>query len=123
MLDDFKEHYLPILKRNSNSTLNFKVFERAHSKEPKLVRYSKMDNNLPKIGTIRDVSSHRNLFDVKKKADLNDERPTHRLGKENAEMQRKEGMEPNHRDKFQRFSQEIQSVYFKRNHSDHNSIL
>jgi SpoVK/Ycf46/Vps4 family AAA+-type ATPase len=75
---------LPILKRNSNSTLNFRVFEKSRSKEPKIMRISKIDSNLPKIGTVRDVSSHRCIFDLRIKVDPNEARSSYRIGKENS---------------------------------------
>jgi hypothetical protein len=85
-MSELKEYLLPVLKRNSRSNLNFKVFEKGHSKSPKIIRYSKLDNNFPKIGMSRDTSSYRSILDVRRKAEANKERLSHRADLVNLDL-------------------------------------
>ena len=90
-MNELKTSYLPILKRSSNSNINLRVFEKAHSKQPKRVRCSKVDSNMPKIGTTREYSSHRHLFDTRKIMNSREDKVSHVLDKENMSYHKREG--------------------------------
>lgn len=82
-MSDLKDLYLPILKRISHSHLNLKPFERSRSKSPKIIRFSNLSNNLPKLCLHKDVVSYPTVLDLRRSPNRKEARLSHLVGQEN----------------------------------------
>lgn len=74
---------LPILKRISHPQLNLKPFEKSRSKSPKIIRFSNITNNLPKVYHHKEVVSYPTVIDLRRKSHQKQGRLSHLVGQEN----------------------------------------
>lgn len=82
-MSDLNPALLPILKRISHSQLNLKPFEKSRSKSPKIIRFSNISNNLPKLYHHKDVVSYPTVLDLRRSPNKKEGRLSHLVGQEN----------------------------------------